>query len=201
MEPICANAVRYDMIYINESLSKFSMVKLNDEYMKYTEGIAKKFAGFCLDSNRLWIISKSAIKIDIEQLKELFSSKDIDRYEQLKSTWFGSSSLFLDKSKNQNNIVTYCTYPRSGNSMMRKHFENVTGIATGSDLTIRFYMNVALQYSGFKAEGVTDNSIWINKTHFPFNIPVSTQYESDLALCCVRNPIDVFVSFYTMILG
>ena len=52
--------------------------------------------------------------------------------------------------------VVYATYPRSGNSLMRKYFENVTGTATGSDMVVRHASNVALQFCGFKAEGIID---------------------------------------------
>jgi len=38
----------------------------------------------------------------------------------------------------------YVTYPRSGNSLMRKYFENVTGVATGSDMVLKHSANVAL---------------------------------------------------------
>jgi hypothetical protein len=29
--------------------------------------------------------------------------------------------------------ITYTSYPRSGNTFLRKYLENITGIATGSD--------------------------------------------------------------------
>lgn len=50
--------------------------------------------------------------------------------------------------------IAYATFPRSGNSMMRQYFENITGVATGSDLNNWHILNVALQYSGFKGEAI-----------------------------------------------
>jgi len=85
--------------------------------------------------------------------------------------------------------------------MMRKHFENITGIATGSDMVLKWSMNVALQYSGFKAEGIVNEQVWINKSHFPCRFPFDKEYSSDFALCCIRNPLDVIVSFFNMFLG
>ena len=67
--------------------------------------------------------------------------------------------------------VVYATYPRSGNSLMRKYFENSSGTATGSDMVIKHNPNVALQYSGFKGEGIVDETTWIRKTHFPMMFP------------------------------
>ena len=54
---------------------------------------------------------------------------------------------------------------------MRKYFENATGTATGSDMVVRHASNVALQFCGFKAEGIIDERTWINKTHFPYVLP------------------------------
>ena len=62
----------------------------------------------------------------------------------------------------------YATYPRSGNSLMRKYFENVTGVATGSDMVLKHSPNVALYACGFKGEGIIDDTCWIKKSHYPF---------------------------------
>ena len=61
-------------------------------------------------------------------------------------------------------------------------------------MVMKFNMNVALQFSGFKGEGIVDEKIWINKTHFPYRFPFDDSYSTNLILCCVRNPLDVFVS-------
>ena len=151
------------------------MRKIDDTWMTFTEGMAKKYPGFCLDKEKIFLYNKTAVEIDLNEMKALFASKDIGRYEEIKSKWFDGTSLFVKPNK-ENNVVTYCTYPRSGNSMMRKHFENLTGIATGSDQVMKFSLNVALQYSGFKAEGIVDERVWINKSHFPFRIPFDMSY-------------------------
>jgi hypothetical protein len=52
--------------------------------------------------------------------------------------------------------ISYTSYPRSGNTFLRKYFENITGIATGSDQLMKFNLNVSLQYSGFKGEGIVN---------------------------------------------
>jgi hypothetical protein len=50
--------------------------------------------------------------------------------------------------------ISYTSYPRSGNTMLRKYLENITGIATGSDQIMKFTLNVSLQYQGFKGESI-----------------------------------------------
>ena len=78
--------------------------------------------------------------------------------------------------------------------MLRKYFESITGIATGSDMVMKFMLNVALQYTGFKGEGIFDSRTWINKTHFPLRMPYDHEYSTNCTVICVRNPLDVFVS-------
>lgn len=91
--------------------------------------------------------------------------------------------------------IMYTSYPRSGNTFLRKYFESITGLATGSDQVMKFNLNVALQVAGFKGEGITDKRIWIQKSHYPYRFPYQAIYNSQVVLCCVRNPLDVFVSF------
>ena len=64
---------------------------------------------------------------------------------------------------------------------------------------MKFTMNVALQYMGFKGEGIVTDKCLINKTHFPYRTPMDKQYTSELILIAVRNPLDVIVSFFQMI--
>jgi hypothetical protein len=40
--------------------------------------------------------------------------------------------------------VSYASYPRSGNTFLRKYLESITGIATGSDMVMKFTLNTAL---------------------------------------------------------
>ena len=80
--------------------------------------------------------------------------------------------------------------------MMRKLFENTTGIATGSDMCLRHLANLSLQLAAFKGEGLTDDRCWIKKCHFPLCLPFQPQHDSDIAVICTRNPFDVSPSFF-----
>jgi len=66
-------------------------------------------------------------------------------------------------------------------------------------MVMKFQLNVSLQFAGFKGEGIVDNRIWINKTHFPYRLPYDTEYSTNVILCCVRNPLDVFVSQFVQL--
>ena len=117
-------------------------------------------------------------------------------YHKIKDTIFKSNSRFL--SGTYPCAITYTSYPRSGNTFLRKYFENITGIATGSDQLMKFVLNIALQFSGFKGEGIIKDQCWINKTHFPLRFPMDKEFNTDCIVLATRNPLDSFYSFYNM---
>lgn len=110
---------------------------------------------------------------------------------------FSGQAKFLSGCRSQ--AISYTSYPRSGNTFLRKYLENITGVATGSDQLMKFTLNVTLQYSGFKGEGTVKDKCWINKTHFPYRTPMNREYNSEVIILAVRNPLDVFVSFFQMV--
>ena len=83
--------------------------------------------------------------------------------------------------------------------MMRKYFENVTGTASGSDMIMKHGANISLQLSGCKGEGITDDTTWIKKSHYPLTLPFQSVYRQKLAIICSRNPLDVAPSFFQLI--
>jgi hypothetical protein len=82
---------------------------------------------------------------------------------------------------------------------MRKYFENVTGVATGSDMVLKHSANVALQFCGFKAEGQVGDETWIRKSHYPFRFTFQKGFDSEIAVVCTRNPLDISPSFFYLI--
>ena len=63
----------------------------------------------------------------------MFLSKDLSRYDvALEQKLFGSKAKFLSGTRPRS--ISYASYPRSGNTFLRKYLENVTGVATGSDV-------------------------------------------------------------------
>jgi hypothetical protein len=65
---------------------------------------------------------------------------------------------------------------------------------------MKFTLNVSLQYQGFKGESIVKDRCWINKTHYPWRTVLDIPYQSQVILVAVRNPLDVFVSFFNMII-
>lgn len=93
--------------------------------------------------------------------------------------------------------VFVASMPRSGNSLIRKLFESITGIVTGSNFTNHSIMNFSLAFQGFKGEGYIDDSIWMVKSHFPLYLPfVTYPHSGSKSLVIVRNPYDSIVSLF-----
>ena len=130
-----------------------------DDYYTYLAGMEHKFPGYTLDEK--WVGKNiSDIYINLQDHIELFLSKDMKRYDiALQQKLFGGKAKFLSGSRPRS--ITYASYPRSGNTFLRKYLENVTGVATGSDVQMKFTMNVELQYSGFIGEGHFKDKTWI----------------------------------------
>ena len=85
---------------------------------------------------------------------------------------FNKSHLrLLDGEANSSNKVALCSFPRSGNTFLRKYCELLTGINTGADNSLM--INVILQMAGQLAEDTVDDSVWIIKSHTPWCVPDS----------------------------
>ena len=73
--------------------------------------------------------------VNLKQLKEILLSKDLSRDKEL--DWIASGEMrFLDGEDIDGDKVCFQSFPRSGNTMLRRFLEVVTGVHTGSDMPI-----------------------------------------------------------------
>lgn len=103
---------------------------------------------------------------------------------------------FLSKFSSHEKVLLV-SYPRSGNSYVRKLLELTTGIVTGSDSRPNRALTSSLLRFGYKGEGITDQSVWIVKSHYPerlgyIRVPVGR------VILVVRNPFDAIESYFHM---
>ncbi len=159
------------------------MTRIDENWFTFQETLQKKFPGYKLGSDHL-ISNVSDITIDMDELLALLRSKDIGYYNQVKDKFFGKQSRYTTGKAAEQSSIMYATYPRSGNSLMRKYFENITGIATGSDMVMKHGPNVALQHCGFKGEGMMDDRCWIKKSHYPLRFHFMKGFDSEIAVIC-----------------
>jgi len=73
----------------------------------------------------------------------------------------------LKPEKNFLEKVILCSYPRSGNTFIRKMMEEISGTLTGSDCLPKGKLNFDLYEQGLRAEGKVGREVWMVKSHFP----------------------------------
>jgi len=93
--------------------------------------------------------------------------------------------------------VAYDSFARSGNTFLRKLFEQVTGISTGSNFPM--IPATMQQMLGMRGEGYIDGRVWIIKSPVVSpGLPLEP-YSSNKVIMCVRNPLDVFPSMMQLL--
>ena len=80
---------RHDHVYTDDQFAKFSAVRIDQNWLTFSERVATKYPGYVLD-NRYCFVNKSDITIDLKELVSLLRSKDLGRYEEVKKHFFGS---------------------------------------------------------------------------------------------------------------
>jgi len=104
---------------------------------------------------------------------------------------------FLDGAPNKSQKVGFCSFPRSGNTFLRKYVELLTGIQTGADNTL--HVNVALQMQGMKGEDIVDDTVWVVKSHSPWIMPEAPVFNANKLIVIVRNPLDTNLSWLHLV--
>lgn len=105
-------------------------------------------------------------------------------------------SRFLSRTHGHEKVLLV-SYPRSGNSYLRRLLESSLGIVTGSDSRNNRPLSAALLRCGFKGEGIVDNSCWIVKSHFPERCGF-LRFRAQRVILLVRNPFDAIESYFHM---
>ena len=90
------------------------------------------------------------------------------------------------------------SFPRSGNSFLRKLVEQIIGVPTGNEVKIDPHLTM----SGLMGEGHAANDrVVLTKSHHPLcwrtykDDPFIAQCTVNKQLLLMRNPIDNFISF------
>lgn len=107
-----------------------------------------------------------------------------------------SAARFLASCHRQETVLLV-SYPRSGNSFCRMSLEQSMGVVTGSDSRPNRTLSASLLRSGFRGEGIVDDSVWLVKSHYPER-PGYLRFRAHRAVLLVRNPFDAIESYFHM---
>jgi hypothetical protein len=135
--------------------------------------------------------------VNLKQLVALLRSKDRNQWAEAKWVFDPNHFRFLDGEFNPSNKIAFASFPRSGNTFLRKYIELLTGIQTGADNTL--HVNVSLQMMGMKGEDIVDDTVWVRKTHSPWCMPYAPLFHCNKMVIVVRNPLDVIVSWLNLV--
>jgi hypothetical protein len=188
--------------YLDKTGSYLSLSKWNDEYFKYTERLETRFQplGYTIGDRERIRAGEGAKTVEFTELWDILTSTDEQKLKD--NEWIFSdikNPHFLKMGSAVNvattgNHVGFLSFPRCGNSFLRKYLGNITGIQTGSDMGIDMGLHVHQQLAEFLGEHIADESVWIKKSHDPLALPGSLINKVNKVICCVRNPYDVMVS-------
>ena len=109
---------------------------------------------------------------------------------------------FLDGLETENDLdaVVLTSYPRSGNTMLRKYLEKIMGLVTGSDADMGKRLNREIMKMGLPGEGIVDKRVWVVKCHYPDRYG-KTRFGAERAILLVRSPLDCIVSHFNMVIS
>ena len=134
---------REDLFY-TDNFTGYSMTNEGPGKEKYelmSEKMARIYKGYRLDKYMRIEPLKDTPVIDLDHLMNVFRSKD--EAEWKKMSWvFDGTLRFLNGKKIESNKIALASFPRSGNTFMRKYFDLLTGIHSGADNTL--HVNVML---------------------------------------------------------
>ena len=164
------------------------------EFELYSDKIYRLFPTYVLDQRCRIRPGPATVTMSFNQIKEVLLSRDLSRNAELE--WVSGQNLrFLDGSDMTGLQVVFNSFPRTGNSFVRRMIELCTGIYTGSDMNI----DITQQIIGGNIAGEEtvshENLCWITKTHWPMESPLgATKFSAQRCIAVVRNPTEVIPS-------
>jgi hypothetical protein len=143
-----------------------------------------------LTLRELWLLGSTNRSAFVTFLRE----KSFRKFRFCKDSVY--LSVFLHKGSDHDKVLLV-SYPRSGNSYLRKILEFETNITTGSDSRPNRPLTASLLTHGYKGEGITDDSVWVVKSHFPERLGY-IKFPVSRIVVLVRNPLDAIESYFHM---
>jgi len=169
------------------------------DFMLYSDRIRTAYPGYILDSQNRVIPGPNTPTVNFDKIISILLSKDLSRNEEL--SWIAKErDRFLDGTVSmRNHGISFCSYPRSGNTMLRVYIESITGITTGANDALAGG-GLGLQTTGLKGEthSCDNNTVWLTKFHPVKGVIPSLTFTGTKQIYLIRNPIDMIVSEFTL---
>ena len=126
---------REDTFYADKDFVYWSITLTDgnkDGFENFSTRFLRLYPGYILDSTMRIRVGPTTRTVNLKQLIKLFNSNDEDLWRN--NAWIFEEELkFLDGKIIDGNKVGFQSFPRSGNTFLRKYFKLLTGVETGSD--------------------------------------------------------------------
>ena len=183
--------LREDLVYSDLHSYRYTITK-QEGYYSYSELFRMRFpTGYSCDRMGR-VIPTTARRINLTHLQNVLTSQDEALFTENNWIWDGEFR-FLDGRPFAGDKIGFTSFPRSGNSFLRRYVEQITGVTSGSSISI--HSATSLQIMGLKGESHQGDNVWMAKSHHPFFIQGATQMPTQKTFICVRHPLDVFPSY------
>jgi hypothetical protein len=193
------NLYREDLFYADKMFTAWTtnLDGPGKETMElFSDRFRRLYPGYMLDSKMRIRAKPETPVLNIDDLLYVLRSKDAKLWRE--SAWmFENCDKYLDGKPNKSNKIALASFPRSGNTFLRKYTELLTGVQSGADNTL--HCNVAIQMQKMKGEDIVDDTCWIIKTHSPWCMMYAPEFKCQKILCIVRNPLDVILSWLNLV--
>jgi hypothetical protein len=149
---------------------------------------------YALDYKTNWVLPRADKNIvNYNQLYDTLRSKDLSLMEQddVKQMFQGKKNFLDGKVDLLTNKIIFNSFPRCGNSFLRKYLELITNVTTTSYMGTK---SIELSINGLFGNGTVDDSSWIVKSHWPSWKPPFKTHWGNKQILIVRNPYDVIYS-------
>ena len=182
--------------HCNRPINEPAKTKQNSNFFQID---SRKFPGYQLDDKCRIKPKKDTPVVSFKWLKELLLSKDLDRADEL--NWANNGEYrFLDEKEDlTGNMVAFQSFPRCGNTFLRRLIEDVTGVYTGTDMNIDWCTPEAMMGLLGTYQVCDDKSVWVTKTHYPSGGNTEAHFNAQKLITIVRNPIDAIPSFANLV--
>ena len=193
------NLFREDLVFTDQGCYKFT-TRPREGFYNYSHYFRQRYGSTgaykTISDGRIW--PAKARTVNLNDLLAMLKSKDKSLFETNRWLWEENDFKFLDGQPIEPNRIAFNSFPRSGNSFLRRFIEQTSGLSTGS--TWGIHTGTILQVAGFAGEAYTDDHVWVIKTMHPMILPSSggagslESFKANKCFFCVRNPLDVIPS-------
>lgn len=189
---------RDDILFASRTCEQFSYRKHHPGHTKSSQMLTldERYQGIKWnesgDSRSFVLDTREAITL--KDLRTLLAGRDFEAYQVYKEKiLLDGLPRLLDGSDLAHQKVALLGDQGSGTTLLRRYLEQITGIATGSDVTADGAL--PLSAMGMIGEHIVDGRTWITRTTYP--IRKAQSYNNFLDFSCskiimiARNPADV----------